>query len=483
MEPQKPTETMRDRGQLDVEIKSAALEKVAPTAQTFSAQELDRRVLERRAFEAVVWGMAAVNYDLMLQEMLTKTNGKLNQAIYWGRPLDANNQTLTPNPDALYFIVFFNTKDGPIVLDLPRGDENGSFNGNIVTTWQMPLEDAGLLGKDKGKGAKYLVLPPGYKGSKPKGYIALKSDTFGGYLLFRSNLATHSDADVAKSIAYGKQMKIYPLAQADNPQATVFTDVKHVVFDSTIRYDASFFEHLDRIVQSEPWLDRDRAMIGTLRSLGIEKGKPFRLDETTKALLTAAAREAGAWLEKKYDAGLPPFFSPTSRWTAPAPPELIKALQSEYSDPNDYPVDARGLAYSYAYVGIKRLGVGQMYMISIRDKDGDAFDGANTYRLAVPPKAPVKQYWSVTAYDRQTHALIKGMSRASRSSQIPEMQKNADGSIDVYIGPKAPAGKDANWLPTDPTRGFELMFRAYAPTKALFEKTWVLPDVEKARLS
>jgi hypothetical protein len=93
----------------------------------------------------------------------------------------------------------------------------------------------------------------------------------------------------------------------------------------------------------------------------------------------------------------------------------------------------------------------------------------------------VEQYWSVTAYDRETYALIKGVPRASRSSQIPGMLKNADGSIDVFFGPKAPAGKEANWVPTDPARRFELMFRLYAPTKALFEKTWVLPDVEKVK--
>jgi hypothetical protein len=344
----------------------------------------------------------------------------------------------------------------------------------------MPLEDAGLLGKDKGKGAKYLLLPPGFKGKKPAGYVALQSDTFGGYLLFRANLASHADADVARAIAYGKRMKIYPLAQAGSPPANVFTDAKDVVFDSTIRYDASFFEHLHRMVQSEPWLARDRAMIEKLRTLGIEKGKPFNPGDSMKATLAAGVREAGAWLEKTYDAGLPPYFSPKSRWTYPAPPALIKATQSAYGDPDEYPVDARGLAYSYAYVGIKRLGVGQMYLISIHDKDGDSFDGAKTYRLTVPKKAPVKQYWSVTAYDRETHALIRGMPRASRSSQIPELQKNKDGSIDLWIGPQAPAGKNSNWLPTDPQRKFELMFRAYAPTKPLMEKTWVLPDVEKA---
>ena len=109
------------------------------------------RLIRSRAVESVIWAMPAVNYDLMLQEMLSKTDGKVNQVVYWGRPLDWRNQTLTPNPDAIYFMAFFNTKDGPIVLDLPPGDSDGSFNANIVNVWQMPLEDAGLLGADKGK--------------------------------------------------------------------------------------------------------------------------------------------------------------------------------------------------------------------------------------------------------------------------------------------------------------------------------------------
>jgi hypothetical protein len=85
----------------------------------------------------------------------------------------------------------------------------------------------------------------------------------------------------------------------------------------------------------------------------------------------------------------------------------------------------------------------------------------------------------VTAYDRQTHALIKSMPRASRASNATDLQKNADGSVDVYFGPKAPTGKDSNWVPTDPQRGFELMLRVYGPRKEFFEKAWVLPDVEK----
>jgi hypothetical protein len=163
----------------------------------------------------------------------------------------------------------------------------------------------------------------------------------------------------------------------------------------------------------------------------------------------------------------------------PAFPALVQAGSSGYAETDSYPVDARALTYSIGYIGIKRLGTAQTYLISSKDKDGAALDGDKTYRLHVPPNVPVELYWSVTAYDRQTHALIKNMPRASRASNAAEVQKNADGSTDIYFGPKAPNGKDSNWVPTDPQRGFELLFRLYGPQKELFKKKWVLPDVEK----
>nr|WP_231734517.1 DUF1254 domain-containing protein [Lysobacter gilvus] len=410
--------------------------------------------------------------------MLTKTPGKENQVIYWGKPLDWHNQTLTPNPDTMYFMAFFNTKDvGPVVLEFPPAGDAGSLNANIVNTWQVPLEDAGALGVDKGAGAKFVLLPPGYEGAVPAGYTPLRPGTYGGYALIRSKLDSHSAEDVARSVAYGKQVKVYPLSQAANPPDTVFSDVQSVDFDSTIRYDASFFDNLDRIVQAEPWLDRDRVMIDSLRTLGIEKGKPFAPDAATKEALTAGIREAQQELEARYDAGFPPFYEGT-HWTLPAIPELISAAQGGFSDPDHYPVDARGVGYTYAFIALKRLGAGQFYMIAIKDKDGHDFDGSKTYRLHVPANVPVDQYWSVTAYDRQTHALIKNMARASRASNASDVVKNPDGSVDIYFGPTAPAGKDANWVPTDPARKFELMFRAYGPTKAFFDKQWRLNDVE-----
>ncbi|UVF21622.1 DUF1254 domain-containing protein [Microvirga terrae] len=450
------------------------------SAQGFSPQELEQRAVERRAVEAAIWGMPAVNYDLMLQEMLTKTPGKVNQVVYWGRPPDWRNQTLTPNPDTLYFMAFFDTREGPIVIDVPPAN-GGSLNGNIVTAWQMPLEDAGLLGVDKGAGAKFAVLPPGYSGPTPEGFVALRSDTYSGYGLLRVNLPSQSIADVANSIEYGRRIKVYPLSQAANPPPTVFTDAKDILFDSTIRFDSTFFDHLNRVVQSEPWIARDKAMIDQLRALGIEKGKPFKPSPEMRIMLDAAAVEAKAYLEAKYEAGWPSFYEQTY-WRPAAIPELARALSANFAESDAYPTDARGMIYTLGYVGIKRLGTGQFYLLTIKDKNGEPFDGAQTYKLTVPPNAPVDQYWSVTVYDRQTHGLVRNMDRGSRASNAAEVRKNTDGSVDVYFGPRAPAGKETNWVPTDPNRDFELMFRAYAPKKEFFDKAWKLPDVEKVAI-
>jgi hypothetical protein len=458
-------------------LTAIALAVLAPSvqAQAPSADDLARRAIERRGVEAMIWAMPAVNADLMLQEMLAKTKAKQNDIVFWSRPGDWKNQTLTPNPDAAYFMCFWNVKDGPIVIEVPPA-VGGSIAGNIVNAWQMPLEDAGPDGADKGKGGKYLILPPGYKGQVPEGYIVLRSDTYTGFALLRSNLPSHSDADVAKSVAYGKRVKVYKLSQAANPPATNFADAADVMFDSTIKFDASFYRNLDRVVQTEPWLPRDRAMIDPLRTLGIEKGKPYQAKPDD--VLNAAAREAQILMSRRYDEGFP-IINEGIRWFPAATAEVAKAAEGGYADPNSYPTDLRGVSYTLGFTGIKRLGTAQFYLIANKDKDGNAFDGNSTYRLTVPANAPVKQYWSATVYDRETHTLVRNMARASVASISTGVQKNADGSVDVFFGPKAPAGKEANWVPTDPARKFELMFRLYQPQKPLFDKSWKLPDVEK----
>ena len=169
----------------------------------------------------------------------------------------------------------------------------------------------------------------------------------------------------------------------------------------------------------------------------------------------------------------------TEDWALPASRELVQGLGTNFANPNSYPTDARGLAYSYAFFSAKHLGAGQFYLMTIKDKSGRDFEGNRMYRLTVPANVPAQQYWSATAYDRVTHALIRNMKWSSRSSQNPALQKNADGSVDVFFGPEAPLGKESNWVPTDQGGKFEVLFRLYGPKKDLFDRTWKLPDIER----
>jgi hypothetical protein len=446
-------------------------------AQDFSPDDLARRAIERRAVEAVNWGMSAVNFELLYQAMV-EAGGAYDQVVYWSRLPDWKNQTLTPNPDTVYLFPFIDTKEvGPVVIEIPPADE-GSITGTIMDAWQGPLEDVGPAGVDQGRGGKYLVLPPGYSEAVPDGYIVLPSSTYRGWAGLRSNLASGSDADVAKAVAYGKRVKVYPLSQAAAPPDTVFVDAVDVVYDNIIPYDLRFFQLLDRFIQYEPWLTRDLAMIDVLKTLGIEKGKPFDPDAKTEAALDAGAREAQAWLEARYEAGFPPYYD-SARWSLPAVPEVMETMADFWQKLNGYAVDGRGLLYSYGYASVKHPGAGQFYLMTIRDKDGEFLDGSGSYRLTVPADPPVRLYWSATVYDRDTHAFIRDQTTLSRSSLSPGIQKNADGSVDVWFGPEAPPGKESNWVPTNPGGRFEVFFRLYGPEKPLFDKSWVLPDIEK----
>ena len=120
--------------------------------------------------------------------------------------------------------------------------------------------------------------------------------------------------------------------------------------------------------------------------------------------------------------------------------------------------------------------------MTIKDKDGQPFDGGSTYRLTVPANAPVKQYWSATVYDRATHALIREQTRVSRSSQragTPERTPTVRWTSTSV--PKRPPARRRNWVPTNADGQFEVLFRFYGPEKPLFDKTWKLPDVAERR--
>jgi hypothetical protein len=130
----------------------------------------------------------------------------------------------------------------------------------------------------------------------PDGHIPLFSQTYQGYALLRSILTSGNDADIVKALNYGRRIRFYPLSAGASAAQTTYLDAAGVLFDATIPYDVRFFESLARTVESQPWLERDKAMIDPLRTLGIEKGRVFAPDVRTSQIMKEAAQEAHQWL-------------------------------------------------------------------------------------------------------------------------------------------------------------------------------------------
>ena len=154
-------------------------------------------------------------------------------------------------------------------------------------------------------------------------------------------------------------MKVYPLSQAANPPPTTFVDAIDVVYDSTIPYDLRFFQSLDRFVQHEPWIERDRAMIDMLKSIGIEKGKTFDPDANTQAILNRGHRRSARVARPSIRDGIfSTSFNEGKQWVLPASPGVAEGMMTNFADPDAYPVDGRGVAYSMAFFSAKHWAPG-----------------------------------------------------------------------------------------------------------------------------
>jgi hypothetical protein len=385
----------------------------------------------------------------------------------------------TGNSDTPYMGAVLNLKQsGPMVIELPAGSYLGVINDHHFRY----VHDVGIPGPDAGKGGKHLILPPDYKGEVPAGYFAARSNTNLVYLAAR---ALPAGGDMRGALDAQRRIKIYPLSQAANLPGFTFLDVTEKGINVTLlRWEDNlqFWEKLHKVLQEEPALEEFRPMYGMLAALGIEQGEPFTPDARMKAILERAAKAGRAqMLVAGFGSSRPDrVVWPDRKWEWAA----LRYENGDFELPTGIDVEARDRWFSQA-VGVspkmflRTAGAGSLYWLGLRDKDGAYLDGGKTYKLSVPHPVPQKLFWSVTVYDSATRSQIQtDQDKAALRSLVELKDVATTGATDLYFGPSAPAGKEGQWIETNPGKGWFAYFRLYGPEGPAFNGSWKPGDFE-----
>jgi hypothetical protein len=361
------------------------------------------------------------------------------------------------------------------VIEIPPGPTAGG----VADFWQRPLTDTGALGPEKGQGGRFLIIGPTDHDMRPDGYFVFRSPTNNFWSGNRS-----LDPDPAKAKALLAKVRIYPYNQRDNPQ-----DVsRHLGVDGRKWAGQhpgglAYWKILSRLVNEDPAIERDRMTLATLAPLGIESGKPFAPDARQMKILEQASivgelmARANGYSKRFHGAAV----WPGGRW------EFALHLKNVNQEASNFTQLDERASWFYEAIGVveammgRTVGAGQLYLAASKDADGARLDGGKSYMLHVPKDAPAAQFWALTVYDSETRCLIDTGAAPERTSLDP-IVTNPDGSVDLFFGPRAPAGKPSeNWIKTLLEKGWFAYFRLYGPTERYFDRTWRLPDFVETR--
>ena len=425
----------------------------------------------QRACQAYLWGLPFVSIAEWQNEHKEVFDAGEGDFVIFTTYKDKLG-ILTANATTPYvFAIADLAKTGPMVLEL----QPGLNAGGISTFWQLNIMDVGAMGPDQCKGGKYLIVPHGKDMPDVDGYFMARMPAQNFGLGIRS-----LNPDTKKGIAWIRSLQLYPYAEKDNPPKTRFIDAGDKKWSHMQPRGMAYWERLADIINNEVVQEHDRVMMAMLKPLGIEKGKPFNPDVRQKKILTEAALVGEAMAKANtYDKRFKDvLYRPDTHW------KYVMIWHWTHETEYYHQIDEMA-AYTYEAIGTNKAmatqipGVGQAYLGAYKDSKGNWLDGNKNYKLHIPPNPPAKQFWSVTLYDVDTRCLINNEQQIADRSSRMDLLTNKDGSVDLYFSPEAPVGKEKNWIPTVPGKGWFTYFRLYAPTEPYFERSWKLPDIEK----
>ncbi len=487
MTPNKVTTSIGDLNFVDGRPTDDTIQKVYDNLDTIRGVDVFLNFVPAGSVEAMRMGMASLGADSSNKVMIVDTL------------LDSNPIFLTGNTDTVYAAAMLDLeKDGVTVVEIPAGAGPGTLNDAFFRF----VVDMGAPGPDRKKGGTYIILPPEYEGelkptpntfkdnSSTKAMIGgeerdvwiAQSRSYSNWLILRGFLVDGKPDAAVKMWKEG--LKIYPLSQAKNPPKMEHINFSNKAFNTVHANNFEFYKEIDHIIQKEPISFIDPELRGQAASIGIIKGKEFNPDERMTKILTNAMAIANATARTLTFAprDTSAKFFEDRQWLNGFIGNDYKWLNGDGMSGRN--MDARTFFFYLATVNTPAMvlqipGIGSNYAFCAKDAKGNYLNGAKNYKLNVPKDVPAKDFWSVVAYDPQTRSELQTDNHyPSINSKIAKLDYNKDGSVDLYFGPKAPEGKEANWIQTEPTKGWFTLFRFYGPLQPWFDKTWKMGDFE-----
>ena len=435
------------------------------------------------AEEGFIYGLPVVmNYAVMYDFVLNKDSGQykgpFNTIVNEARVFTyKDTSVITPNSDTPYSMLWLDLRTEPMVLSVPAVEKERYYSVmlNDGNTFNYGYIGSRATGNDAGD---YLIVGPEWTGPTPPGIKKVfRSTTQFSLAVFRTQLFNPDDMPNVVKVQSG--CKVKPLSvYLHQPAPAPAPAINFPKIDKEL-VKTNFFEYLDFALQFAPAAPEEKEIRAKLARIGIGPGKTFNF----KDLSLEHKTEIGLGMKagnKKVDEKVASMGKNINGWR----------VGSAFGYRDFYHSDwllraAAGRAGIYGNDAAEA-----MYPMTRWRANGEVLDGSKhnyTLTFEAGQFPPVNAFWSITMYDGKTQLLIKNpIDRyLINSPMLPNLKKNANGSLTIYIQKDSPgADKESNWLPA-PDGPIYMVMRLYWPKSEVpsilppGEGTWSPPAVQE----
>lgn len=438
------------------------------------SHSLEKGEVQKIAEEAYLYAFPMVMaYGILYENNIDKTasqyKGPLNQIANESRVFTPKDTSVvTPNSDTPYSVLMMDLRTEPMVICVPKIEKERYYSVQLTSQYTFNFGYIGSRATGNEAGC-YGVTGPHWDGKTPgKLKKMFQSETEFAAGIFRTQLFNADDMDNVKKIQ--EQYKILPLSTFLNqPTPKAAPQVAWPKIDKK-SMESDPFTYLNFLLQFAPPVGSaavEKPLRERFAKIGIEAGKSFTTDKFSPEQKVELENGMKSALEKiKHQTTM--LGREENNWRVTTNGFGDRAMLKD----NWTLRAAAAMAGIYGNDAVEAL-----YPMTKRDSKGELLDGSkHQYTLTFPANQlpPVKAFWSVTMYDGKSQLLIENPINRYliNSSMLPNLKKNPDGSLTLYIQKDSPGPeKESNWLPA-PDGPIYLVMRLYWPKESALKGRW-----------